>query len=95
MSTKGLAIVENVPKNMDGLPKLIESVFSPEVTHYGDYFRVEQKFDANNVAYTGATIGLHQDLSFYEKPPGVFLNYITLHFHVKINSFLGSIIALH
>ena len=71
LNTNGLAIVENVPANMDGLPKLIETVFGPEITHYGDYFRVEQKFDANNVAYTGATIGLHQDLTYYEKPPGV------------------------
>ena len=71
LNTNGIAIVENVPANMDGLPKLIETVFGPEITHYGDYFRVEQKFNANNLAYTGATLGLHQDLVFYEKPPGV------------------------
>ena len=71
--TKGLAIIENVPKSVNGLPSLMETVFLPEITHYGDYFKVQQKFDANNVAYTGATIGLHRDMPVYENGPGVQL----------------------
>ena len=59
---------------MNGLPSLMKTAFlPPEITHYGDYFRVEQKFDANNIAYTGATIGLHRDLPFYANGPGVQL----------------------
>ena len=74
MYLKGLAIIENVPTNMNGLPSLMKTAFlPPEITHYGDYFRVEQKFDANNIAYTGATIGLHRDLPFYANGPGVQL----------------------
>ena len=74
MYLKGLAIIENVPKTMNGLPSLMENAFlPPEMTHYGMYWRVEQKFDANNIAYTGATIGLHRDLPFYANGPGVQL----------------------
>ena len=53
----GLAIVKNVPQDLEGLPKLIKAIFEPEITHYGPYWKVEQKFDANNLAYTGATLG--------------------------------------
>ena len=67
----GIALVQNVPRNLDGLPKLIKSVFNPEPNHYGSYYVVEQKENANNIAYTGADIGLHQDLPFYEKTMGV------------------------
>ena len=64
-------MVQNVPRDLDGLPKLIKSVFNPEPNHYGSYYVVEQKEDANNIAYTGADIGLHQDLPYYEKTMGV------------------------
>ena len=67
----GIALVENVPESLDGLPQLIKTIFGPESNHYGDYFKVESKMGANNVAYTGATIGLHQDLPYYEKTPSV------------------------
>ena len=38
---------------------------------YGDTFDVQSKPDAHNVAY--ATVGLepHQDLAYYESPPGL------------------------
>ena len=39
----GIALVQNVPRNLDGLPKLIKSVFNPEPNHYGSYYVVEQK----------------------------------------------------
>lgn len=67
----GIALVENVPESLDGLPQLIKTIFGPESNHYGNYFKVESKKGANNVAYTGATIGLHQDLPYYEKTPSV------------------------
>lgn len=68
---KGLTIVENVPQNFEGLPSLLGRIFKPELTHYGHYWSVEQKFGANNLAYTGATLGLHIDLPYYEKCPSV------------------------
>ena len=71
MYIHGIALVENVPRSLDGLPRLVKTIFNPEANHYGDYFKVEHKYDANNVAYTGASIGLHQDLPYYEKTPSV------------------------
>ena len=37
------------------------------------YFKVISKEQASNLAYTPATLGLHKDLPFYERPPGVQL----------------------
>ena len=39
-------------------------------THYGDFFHVKTKVDANNLAYTGAELGLHTDLPYYRYTPG-------------------------
>jgi hypothetical protein len=63
--------VEGVPKNVEGLPQLVKRIYRPEITHYGPHFEIHTKFDANNIAYTGAAIGLHIDLPFYEKTPSV------------------------
>ena len=71
MQEYGIALVENVPTDMSGLPQLVKKIFGPESNHYGDYFKVETKADANNIAYTGAKIGLHIDLPYYEKTPSV------------------------
>ena len=70
---------------MSGLPKLVKTIFGPEPNHYGDYFKVETKPDANNIAYTGAKIGLHQDLPYYEKTPSVTMKYQTDMFKRKKN----------
>ena len=67
----GIALVENVPASLNGLPQLIKIIFGPESNHYGDYFKVESKKGTNNVAYSGATLGLHADLPYYEKTPSV------------------------
>ena len=75
MQEYGITLVENVPTDMSGLPKLVKTIFGPEPNHYGDYFKVETKPDANNIAYTGAKIGLHQDLPYYEKTPSVTMKY--------------------
>ena len=67
----GLVIVENVPLNLEGFQQMIGKISYPETCHYGHWWTVEQKKDPNNIAYTGAEIGLHQDLPFYEKMPSV------------------------
>ena len=54
---------------------MIGKISYPETCHYGHWWTVEQKKDPNNIAYTGAEIGLHQDLPFYEKMPSVGANY--------------------
>ena len=68
----GLVLIKNVPANLEGLPAFVNMIFRPEITHYDGYFKVEHRFDANNLAYTGATLGLHTDLPFYHKTPSVY-----------------------
>ena len=75
MQEYGITLVENVPTDLSGLPQLVKTIFGPEPNHYGDYFKVETKPDANNIAYTGAKIGLHQDLPYYEKTPSVIVKF--------------------
>ena len=75
MQEYGITLVENVPTDLSGLPQLVKTIFGPEPNHYGDYFKVETKPDANNIAYTGAKIGLHQDLPYYEKTPSVIMKF--------------------
>ena len=75
----GLVLIKNVPANLEGLPAFVNMIFRPEITHYAEYMKIEHRFDANNLAYTGATLGLHTDLPFYHKTPIVkyyFLNSI-------------------
>lgn len=40
---------------------------------YGDVFHVKTELDANNIAYTSVALSPHQDLSYYESPPGLQL----------------------
>ncbi len=67
----GLVLIQDVPKDLDGLPTILKRIGFSERTHYGSFFKVETKPDANNVAYTGSAIGLHLDLPYYEKTPSV------------------------
>jgi alpha-ketoglutarate-dependent taurine dioxygenase len=40
---------------------------------YGDVFHVKTEHAANNIAYTSVALSPHQDLSYYESPPGLQL----------------------
>ena len=71
VTSHGIAIVEGLPCNLEALPALLKTIFHPEITHYGQYFKVQDKADANNLAYTGKTIGFHVDQPYYEKTPSV------------------------
>jgi len=66
----GITVVRNVPCTTDGLRTLQRHVGIAKRTHYGDYFQVKTKNEANNLAYTGAGLGLHTDLPFYRYTPG-------------------------
>ena len=74
----GLVLIKNVPANLEGLPAFVNMIFRPEITHYDGYFKVEHRFDANNLAYTGATLGLHTDLPFYHKTPSVYYDFFLI-----------------
>ena len=52
---------------------MVELVGSVKMTHYGQFWNVRSKSEANNLAYTGASLGLHTDLPYYDYTPGVQL----------------------
>ncbi|CDR47025.1 CYFA0S27e00892g1_1 [Cyberlindnera fabianii] len=76
----GLSIITNIPTKSDELHDT-----DPEVekiglrigyirpTFYGLLFDVKSKPKATNIAYTSKFLPLHQDLCYYESPPGLQL----------------------
>ena len=71
----GLVLIKDIPSKMESMPELVKAIFQPETTHYGHFWKVEHRFDTNNLAYTGATLGLHTDLPFYHKTPSVIYKF--------------------
>ena len=67
----GLTLVKEVPRSLAGLESVTRLVGNVKWTHYGSFWNVRSKPDANNLAYTGSTLGLHTDLPFYCYTPGV------------------------
>ena len=52
---------------------MVDLVGKVKWTHYGQIWNVRSKSEANNLAYTGASLGLHTDLPYYDHTPGVQL----------------------
>ncbi|KAK4291846.1 hypothetical protein Pmani_035351 [Petrolisthes manimaculis] len=71
LETIGLMLVKEVPKEEGQLQVLSRRVSSLLPTHYGDTFLVEDKVDANNLAYTTLTLDLHTDQPYIYDTPGV------------------------
>lgn len=76
----GLAVVSNTPKLSDAehdrdplVAKIAERIGYIKSTFYGTTFDVKSKPDATNIAYTSKFLPLHQDLCYYESPPGLQL----------------------
>jgi alpha-ketoglutarate-dependent taurine dioxygenase len=71
----GLGILKNVPTNVDVREHLTRLTLGPTSHNalYGDTFAVvdKGKKKAENVAYTNVALALHQDLAYYESPPGL------------------------
>lgn len=80
----GIAQITNIPTNLsdsehDSNPivqKIGERIGYIKQTFYGTVFDVRSIPDAKNIAYTNQFLPLHQDLLYYESPPGLQL----LHF---------------
>lgn len=79
----GIAQINNIPEKSDlehdetPLVKIIgERIGYIKETFYGTVFDVRTKPNANNIADTDVFLPLHQDLLYYESPPGLQL----LHF---------------
>ncbi|XP_037087849.1 gamma-butyrobetaine dioxygenase-like [Pollicipes pollicipes] len=67
----GLVVVRNSPTRFGVVEKIASHVGLIKVTHYGTTFKVTNKVDANNLAYTNETLAPHTDQPYYEHTPGV------------------------
>lgn len=78
---KGAALVLNAPIARDvdtdaAVAVVGRMLAGGRLSHghlYGDVFDVKAERDANNVAYTSVALCPHQDLAYYESPPGLQL----------------------
>ncbi|KAK7069876.1 Gamma-butyrobetaine dioxygenase [Halocaridina rubra] len=67
----GLLVLHDIPRKRGQIEILSEHVGFLKRTHYGNTFSVEQKIDANNLAYTFSTLNLHVDFPYITYVPGV------------------------
>eukprot|EP00043_Microstomoeca_roanoka_P028358 m.17719 g.17719 ORF g.17719 m.17719 type:complete len:400 (-) comp8347_c0_seq1:130-1329(-) len=75
----GFAIVSGAPERDDVVVDLANQISHPQPTIYGTTFDVVATEAPINIAYSTAELELHQDLAYYESPPGLqFLH--ALHF---------------
>ncbi|KAK8391372.1 hypothetical protein O3P69_017167 [Scylla paramamosain] len=71
MERKGSAMVRNVPQKDVAGQELIEHIAFVKQCHYGPHSPVINRPNSNNVAFTNAKLGLHNDLPAYEHMPGI------------------------
>ena len=67
----GLTIVESSPKTTAGLETLQKKVGTVKTTLFGQYWTVQSKPNAIDLAYTSATLGMHLDNPFYAYTAGI------------------------
>ncbi|RUS71647.1 hypothetical protein EGW08_020587 [Elysia chlorotica] len=73
INEEGISIIKDVPLSEDMVQKVVELMGPVMPTIYGATFDVEKTSDPINVAYSSLPIGLHQDLVYFESPPGLQL----------------------
>lgn len=69
----GIAFVRNVPTDLDASKAISSRIGPVRETFYGTLWDVVSVPKAINVAYTSSHLGLHQDLLYFEAPPGLQL----------------------
>ncbi|XP_072032174.1 gamma-butyrobetaine dioxygenase-like [Amphiura filiformis] len=67
----GLALIKDAPHKEGAVLEIGKRISFLKTTHYGNTFQVLTKFEANNLAYTNAELGLHVDLPFNAYPPNI------------------------
>ncbi|XP_071832956.1 2-(trimethylamino)ethylphosphonate dioxygenase-like isoform X2 [Apostichopus japonicus] len=79
MDKYGLALIKNVPCEDGKVVEVGEMVAPVYETLYGKVFNVVSKAKVTNIAYLEVPLEFHQDLPYYESPPGLqFLHCIRL-----------------
>lgn len=66
-------MIEDVPCERGTVAEVAELVAPVMGTIYGDVFDVQAQKDPVNLAYSQLGLELHQDLAYYESPPGIQL----------------------
>ncbi|XP_063867001.1 gamma-butyrobetaine dioxygenase-like isoform X1 [Scylla paramamosain] len=80
MERKGSAMVRNTPQKDIAGPELIEHIAYVKQSHYGPHSPVINRPNTNNVAFTNAKLGMHNDLPQYEHMPGIiFIQCVAQH----------------
>ncbi|XP_042881672.1 gamma-butyrobetaine dioxygenase-like isoform X1 [Penaeus japonicus] len=80
MEKKGSAMVKNAPDRDIAGPELIEHIAYVKPSHYGPHSPVINRPNSNNVAFTNAKLGMHNDLAQYEHMPGIiFIHCVKQH----------------
>ncbi|XP_069479606.1 gamma-butyrobetaine dioxygenase [Ambystoma mexicanum] len=67
----GIVLLDGAPTSKGELVRLGKRIGFLRLTFYGHTFQVEDKMDANNVAYTSGKLSLHTDYPALQYPPGV------------------------
>lgn len=65
----GIAFLRNVPKSETAVEDIQTKMGTLQDTFYGKTWDVISKVGAENVAYTNAYLGLHQDMLYLDNPP--------------------------
>ena len=68
---RGVALVEGVPGERLAVVDFAQRIGFIEESHFGRYFDVESKSNAENLAYTAGPLQPHSDLASRRHPPGV------------------------
>ncbi|XP_060695075.1 gamma-butyrobetaine dioxygenase [Hemiscyllium ocellatum] len=69
----GVMLLKNAPAEKGQVAKLGERIGYLRLTFYGLTWQVEDKADANNVAYTSGKLSLHTDYPALHRSPGIQL----------------------
>eukprot|EP01006_Ploeotia_vitrea_P010664 TRINITY_DN27661_c0_g1_i1.p1 TRINITY_DN27661_c0_g1~~TRINITY_DN27661_c0_g1_i1.p1 ORF type:complete len:469 (-),score=33.96 TRINITY_DN27661_c0_g1_i1:215-1621(-) len=78
LNRSGLALLREVPVQYEKVLDVAEQFLGPPMRHlYGLMFEVKAEENPINIAYTNLGLSAHQDLNYYESPPGIQL----LHCH--------------
>ncbi len=75
LQASGLVLVEGIPKDAPSgtVVRLAERIAPVMPTFYGVHWDVQSVPGAANIAYTAQQLDWHQDLLYFESPPGVQL----------------------
>eukprot|EP00040_Diaphanoeca_grandis_P016487 m.85064 g.85064 ORF g.85064 m.85064 type:complete len:476 (-) comp25827_c0_seq2:83-1510(-) len=71
LRTDGICLLKNAGNKTGTVVKLANLISNPQVTMYGETFDVVSTKNPINVAYSNVGLALHQDLVYYESPPGL------------------------